>query len=460
MKFNRWPVMAALLITQTQFASAQDQGEELQRLKQQLRELEQKVRVLEHKQELEAEAAEMKRKESPSLVLGANGFTLQSADTNFALTFHGVVQTDNRTFFGDHGISGNDGFLLRKARPILQGTLLKDFDFLFVPEFGGSSVQILDANLNYRYAPWLQLKVGKFKTPISLEQLQGDANTLFNERSLVSDLVPNRDVGFQLWGDLGGGTLTYAVGVFNGVGDARNSGNADFEDHREFAGRVFAQPFKESKATALRGLGLGLGGSFGNTFSNATGLPNNNGFLTDGQQLFFAYTNGVVADGDHWRLAPQGYYYFGPFGLLGEYVISNQRVSRGATSANLEQTAWQVAASWMLTGEEATYGGVTPKHPFDLSRGHWGAWQLAARYAELDVDDKAFPTFADPRSSASGARSWAVGLNWYLNKNIRLMTSYSHTDFEGGGKSTASAASGAVTHQDEDVWFTRFQLLF
>jgi len=80
--------------------------------------------------------------------------------------------------------------LLRRARPIFQGTLYRDFDFVFVPDFGGSSVQIFDAYANYRYEPWAQLRVGKFKTPVGLEQLQADVNTSFNERSLVTEPRP------------------------------------------------------------------------------------------------------------------------------------------------------------------------------------------------------------------------------------------------------------------------------
>ncbi len=166
----------------------------------------------------------------------------------------GVLQVDSRTFFNDSvNKNVNDGFILRRARPIFQGTLYRDFDFNFTPDFGGSSVQIFDAYGNYRYAPWLQVRSGKFKTPEGLEQLQQDANISFNERSLVTDLVPNRDVGLQFWGDINGGVLSYAAGIFNGVGDAQNSANAANGNEVEFAGRLFTQPFKASDLTALQG---------------------------------------------------------------------------------------------------------------------------------------------------------------------------------------------------------------
>src|SRR6185437_3235921 len=413
---------------------ADDTADAINQLKQQIEALDQKVRVLERQHELETEAQETKAREVPHITIGNNGVSFGSADSNFVFQLHGQIQVDSRTFFNDktsHGpnIQGNDGFLLRRARPIFSGTVYKNFDFVFVPDFAGSSVQIFDAYLNYRYAPWLQVRGGKFKTPVGLEQLQADQYTSFNERALPTDLMPNRDIGFQLWGDVADGRFSYAVGVFNGVGDGRNSANSDFEDHREFAGRVFLQPFKGTSVTPLQNLGFGIAGSWGNTFSNAGGLPS--AYLTDGQQSFFAYTNGVVANGTHWRLSPQGCYYWGPFGLLGEYVISDQNVRKGAAKADLQNTAWQLAAGWVLTGEDASYVGVTPKHPFDPRANHWGAFQLVARCAELNVGNEAFPIFANPGASASEAKAWAVGLNWYLNRNIRVNASYSHTSFGG-----------------------------
>ena len=443
-------------------AKADETAEIIKTLREQIDALDQKVRVLERKRELDQDASVEVAKAAPRITIGNNGLIASSGDTNFVFALHGLLQVDNRSFFRDGGIVGNDSFLLRRARPIFQGTVYRDFDFLFVPDFGGSTVQIFDAYLNYRYQPWLQLRAGKFKTPVGLEQLQSDAVTSFNERSLATALTPNRDIGFQLWGDIADGRLSYAIGIFNGVADGRNSSNADFEDHHEFAGRLFAQPFKKSGPAFLKGLGVGIAGSWGNVSSNATGLSN--GFLTDGQQTFFSYTNNVVALGNHWRLSPQAYYYYGPLSLLGEYVISDQRVQRnvGANvfTADLQNTAWQISAGWVLTGEDASYTGITPRHPFDLSSGQWGAFQIVGRFAELDLDKATFPTFANPGVSAQAAQSWAVGLNWYLNKNIRVNASYERTDFTGGGASKATTAPGIVTRQPEQTLFTRLQLAF
>jgi phosphate-selective porin OprO and OprP len=309
--------------------------------------------------------------------------------------------------------------------------------------------------------------------PVGLEQLEPDKATMFVERALPNDLVPSRDVGFMLHGDLFESRVSYAAGVFNGTRDGGNTGNTDFSNDRAFAGRVFFQPFHKSPAAALQGVGFGIAGSY-ETVSSPTsdGLPSANGndvsgYVTTGQQQFFDYQPAdgavVLADDDHWRLSPQGYYYYGPLGLLGEYVISDQGVTRTGvapfSSAHLQNTAWSLALSWVLTGEDARFlDGVVPAQAFDPAVGHWGAWQLVGRYGELDIVSSAFPLYADPTASASSAKTWSIGLNWYLNRNVEVKTGFSHTDFHGGGSGTS--APGTVTHQDENVLFTRLQLGF
>lgn len=439
-------------------------------------ELDQKIRILERKGELAAEAAEARAQESPKLSIGPSGFAFTSADTNFALRLRGIVQLDSRSFIGDNSLNrGNDTFLLRRARPIFEGTVFRDFDFQFVPDFGGSSVQIFDANLNYRFSPALQLRAGKFKGPVGLEQLQSDATLPFNERSLATALVPNRNVGVELWGDIGEGLLSYGAGVFNGTGDARNAGNVDFGDDKEFSARVFGYPLRHTDVKWLQGFGIGLGGSYSEISSNSAALPSTTGgslpgYFSDAQQQFFAYNpvaGSVSAEGTHWRLSPQAQYLYGPFGLLGEYVISDQGVRNNASLVedNLQHRAWQVSAQWVLTGEQASFNGIVPKRPFSLHAGGWGAWQFVGRFSQLDLDGDAFPNFSNPATSAHAATSWSVGINWWLNRNVRALTSFSHSSFDGGGEVNpripGSLNSPATTaHQDENVVFTRLQLTF
>lgn len=459
---------------------------EVQKLQERIQQLENKLSLFQTNQiagSLEASSTAVTHSvdgsgggDVPRISVGANGFVLSSADTNFVLKLRGLLQIDSHAFFGDSPyLEGNDGFIVRRARPIFEGTVFRDFDFQLTPDFAGNSATLVDAWLNYRYRPELQLRIGKMKGPVGLENWQSDTVGSFNERSMATALVPVRSIGLQLWGDIGSGTAGYSLGVYNPAGDARNPANTDFNDNKEFAGRIFLQPFKRLERAAFRGLGFGVGGSYADLSYSVNGLPNTTGgtlpgYITSELQQFFAYnpaSGTVQADGTHWPLSPAGYYYYGPFGLLGEYVISDQAVFNTASSqrGSLHHTAWQASLQWVLTGEPASFTGITPRHPFDPLNGHWGAWQLVGRVSQLNVDEAAFPVFADPTTSAHEALSWAVGVNWWLNRNIRVLTSFSYTTFEGGG-SVDPANPGTlvppatVNAQDEKAFFTRVQLAF
>ena len=446
-----------------QKVNALEQERSPQQQTNQIQALDQQVRILQRERENDKDDAAALAKTQPKVSLGENGFSFSSANSNFVATLHGLIQADSRTFFADDKINGNDGFLLRRARPIFTGTVFHDFDFNFTPEFGGNvgTVQILDAYVNYHYNAALQLEAGKFKSPVGLEQLQPDYVTYFNERSILNNLIPNRDIGLELHGDLLAGAVSYAAGVFDGAPDyIGTTVNADADNDKAFAGRLFVQPFRPTNILPLQGLGFGVGGSYevdrGGTVANS-GLTA--GYKTDGQQTFFNYNTAVAATGTHWRISPQGYYYYGPFGLLGEYAISDQQLVggtvTGAKQEEVQNTAWEVSAGWVLTGEDASYNGVTPRNPFNLHSGQWGAWQVVGRYGELNVDHDAFTDgFALP-GSASEANVWSAGLNWYLNKNIRVNASFSRTIF-----SLYKNESVPVTHNSENVLFTRVQLAF
>ncbi|HET8624875.1 MAG TPA: porin, partial [Gemmatimonadales bacterium] len=156
----------------------------------------------------------------------------------------------------------------------------------------------------------------------------------------------------------------------------------------------------------------------------------------------------VVADGRRARISPQAYYYRGALGFLGEWIRSTQVVNRDGTVATLSATAWQATGSFALTGDQASYTGLVPRRA--VGEGGLGAVELVARYAELRLDDEAFPTFADPARAARRAREWAVGLNWYFERRVKIAANYIHTTYTGG------AATGE--REREHAILTRFQV--
>jgi phosphate-selective porin OprO/OprP len=402
-------------------------------LKARLDQLDQEVRILKRLRELALDSAANAPKDKPGVGAGKDGFSIKTADGKFALRLRGLIQTDGRFFVSDSGNAAVNSFFLRRARPILEGTLWKYLEFRLQPDFGQGQTVLFDAYSDLKLAPVLAVRVGKFKPPVGLERLQAASDIVFAERALATNLVPNRDVGLQLSGEIAGGVLAYQAGVFNGVPDLGN-GDGDSYDAKDFAGRLFLQPFHKGQ---LQGLGAGVAGSTGIERGTAL-LPALASYRSPGQQTFFRYRsdgtapNTTFADGNRRRLVPQAYFYTGPLGLLGEYAISWQEVRRVATTADLKHTAWQVTGSFFVTGEKASFKSAAPKHPFDPASHAFGALELVARYSELSIDAAAFPLYANPAASAQKAKAWAVGANWYLARAIKFVVDYEHTTFTGG----------------------------
>ena len=431
---------------------------DLQALREQVRLLEQQIKIISRQIEIKDEAAAAAAPTTPKITVNDKGFTLASADGANFVKIRGLVQLDSRLFFQDGGGVVNNAFILRRARLISEGQFAKNYGFQLVTEFGGSSVSIQDANFTVALDQALQLKFGKFKSPVGLELLQSDSWTFFNERSIVTNLVPNRDLGVQASGDLFGGTLTYTAGLFGGLSDGASTTNADFDNEKDVVGRVIASPFKNDAGSSVQGLSFGVSASAGREKTTAGRTA---GYKTDGQQTFFAYNAATIADGRNWRVSPQLDYRLGSFGAIGEYVASTINVRPSATGAKtaLTNKAWQLVAGYVLTGENSSYTGVTPSSNFDWAARTWGAFEVTARYSDLKVDDNAFPLFAAVASNADRAKAVGLGLNWYLSKTVAFKLDGYQTKF--GINALAPAVPTAqILRQDEKTFISRFQLSF
>jgi phosphate-selective porin OprO/OprP len=419
-------------------------------------ELDQQVRILQRLRELAADSVAAAAKDKVTATASAkDGFSIKSADGKYAVRLKGLVQTDGRFFLSDSAFPVTNNFFVRRARPILEATVGKYLEFRLQPDFGQGTTVLFDAYSDVKVSPAFAVRVGKFKPPVDLERYQSASDIVFAERALATNLAPNRDIGLQLSGDISSGVLGWQAGVFNGVPDLGN-GDGDVSDAKDFVGRIFLQPFKTGPLT---GLGFGVAGTTGLERGTAA-APALASYRTPGQQTWFRYASStttpasnVFADGRRARLAPQAYFYTGPLGLHGEYIQSWQTVSRaGAPTVKLKHTAWQTTGSFFLTGEKNSFKSATPRKPFDPKAGTFGAVELAARYSELSIDDATFPTFANPASTPSKAKAWAVGLNWYLARAIKVVADYEHTTFTGG------TATG--DREPENFVVTRVQYAF
>lgn len=535
-------VAVGIALSPAVWAATQD---DIEQLKQQVEELDQKIRVLERQQEIDKENAAAKAKATPSVAIDSKGFGIKSGDGANELRVNGYVQADSRWYTGGlspQGVTagvtspigsvaaatgGVDTFLIRRARLQFSGTLGKYFDFWLEPSFDNGEAGLQSAYITANVAPEFKVQVGKFKVPFGLERLQSSANNSFVETAFTTGLTPNYEVGAQLLGTLFSGTTDYQLAVINGsalenvntngvAGGGNNSGSedADNNDAKGIVARLFVRPFQVTDIDALKKLGIGFAYLHDNDLVQATAynnlvLPttitnvNLGSYRSPGQQTFFAYnganatavintnTTAAYAVGSRDRWSPQANWYYGPFGLLAEYVRSSQDIARNTISPvaaitrniqSVDNHAWQVLGSWVITGEDEAFGTsypgstVVPKHPFDWRTGNWGAFEAVARYNEQDNDPDVYLApgattaaqiaalqLANPATAAQQARDIGLGLNWYFNRYVKLQTSYDVTNFSGGGGTLPGALPGTTIILDrpqEKVFFTRVQLAY
>jgi phosphate-selective porin OprO/OprP len=432
---------------------------DIKALEDRLNQLEQEVAILKRQLELKKEDEAKKSLETPIVTASAKeGFSIKATDDSYKLKIRGLIQADGRFFTDNQKDNGTtDTFTVRRARLIFDGTVGKLFDFYIMPDFGNGQSTLVDGYGEMKLAQAWKIRGGKFKAPLGLERLQSDAVANFVEIGLPSNLVPNRDVGFQLSGDVLDESVNYAIGIFNGTVDvaSSNSQDADNNNDKDLVARVFAQPFKNKGPEALKGFGIGLAGSYGHREgSTSSSAP---GYKSAGQATIFSYGTSAF-DGPQVRVSPQAYFYKGSLGLLGEYVVSNAKLTRISGGVPILDTfsnkAWQVTGNYVLTGELASYKGITPRTNFDLDKKTWGAFEVVSRYEHLNLDNAIFDNgFASSTTSITEAKAWGLGLNWYPNKNLRLSLDFERTDFAGG------AASG-LDRKTENVILSRLQIAY
>jgi len=362
-------------------------------------------------QQLSRDVEQLKATAKPKFEAGFEKWQpyIRSTDGNFKLSPVGRVQVDFRAY--EEGSSLKNNFLVRRGRIGLSGTFYKYFDFFVEADFGQGAAVLTDGYLEFRYWSELRLRAGQFKIPFSYEELFSDNNLDFVERSVADNLTPSRDLGAMLHGSLFGGVVNYAGGIFNGTGQ----NTADTNNSKDVAGRLVVYPFKQTDIALLKNLHLGADVAWGEQDSGQSLRGR-----TDGTFVFF---NRINTRGDRLRYSGEVAYYTGPFTIYGEYIQSEEeRKGLGAGGRDLPDLfgrGWYVTTTYMLTGETKVPGQTVVPNRWATPVGRepgWGAWELAARFAQLD--------FRARDITGNRVNALTLGVNWYLTPNVKWLANF------------------------------------
>lgn len=389
---------------------------------------------------------------------------LRSADGNYEFFLVGRLHADFHATEGNArtltGVDLNDRFLARRARLGVEGKFFKSVRFHVEADFPETPT-LKDGYLDLEFLPELKLRAGQFKEPFSLEELTSSRFIDFVERSLVNELVPARDIGVMLHGSLFKGILDYSLGGFNGAGED----NADNNDEKDLAARILLAPFKPSKNTWLKGFQLAGNVTYGD--QDAANSPQGRTNARTGNR--FTFFASQPTRGTRVRWGGDLAWLIGPASLKAEYVqVDSDRDGLGPGGKDLDKIrsrGWYISVTYLVTGEEKTLTAPTPKRnfkPFGEKAG-LGAIELGVRWARLDFDSDDPLDFADGKTdkitgggktAENGADALTVGINWYLNKNVRLMFNWTNYWYDNdlGTPFSFDPATKTLVKGDDTSW--------
>ncbi len=357
---------------------------------------------------------------------------------NFATANEAVTAKIGGRVYIDYGcLAGGDlqdapfntdlegGAEIRTARLNFEADLHDVLKIKMEYDFAPSDSTPKDVYLQFKKIPALgALTIGHFKEPFGLEELTSSRYITFMERSLASTLVPGRNLGAAITGAFAEKRATYAAGIFRP--DQGDPGDITADSGYAATGRLTWAPIYQDNGRRV--VHLGAAYSWRNTGDDTVRYRQRPEFhLFDTR---FTDTGAFVAD-DVQLAGAEFAWVEGPFSLQSEYIGAVADVAGGGTAC---LSGFYVQASYFLTGEHRNYklgsgafDRIKVLRPYGIDGG-WGAWEVAARYSYVDLDDAAV---AGAGLGANDVQAMSLGLNWYLNSNVRLMWNYIHNCIDG-----------------------------
>lgn len=337
-----------------------------------------------------------------ALALSAGSTALAADEPTFAIEPSARLHQDYASHQSDVRALA-DGWSTRRATLGLQGRLARDWSFELAYELASkgdidlSDGEFKDAYVAYQGWGAADITVGQFKLPFGLDELTSSNHTSLIERALPVDaFAPSRRLGLGLNHVGAGYTLSAMAFGSDLAGDHRGRG---------LAARATMAPL-ESAAQVLH-LGLAAVSEKPRGKVDFDAAPESR--VADVELV----NTGRISDVRRTqRLGLEAAWRSGPLLLQGEWL--HAAVRRGAGRPDAQLGGWYLAASWALTGEVRAYkqGRFKGLRPSRSS----GAWELAARYSRIDLDD------ASVRGGREG--NLTLGLNYYYGKHLRLMLNY------------------------------------
>jgi phosphate-selective porin OprO/OprP len=371
-----------------------------------------------------------------------NGLRVESNDGDFKFKFGGRVHLDAMNVFPDAVLDTmidiRSGVEFRRLRLYSSGQVFGNVKYKVQLDFAGGVTRLKDVYITITKIPYIgNIQLGQFKEPLGLELLTSSNFITMIERSLSNPLFPDRNTGIMVFNNILNQRMTWAAGYFLPSDDFGTYVGNKYH----LTGRLTGLPIYKND-DKYRVLHIGAGYSFQ--------YEDNEKYVLKSRPESHLLPTIALAEIDHAKsvnvATGELALVLGSFHFQTEYAMQVAQTSENSTLQNKYYYfhAYHGIVSWFITGEHknydtksAAFGRVSPKKNFGKEGGA-GAFELAARYSNIDLDDTDI--------QGGFVSNISLGLNWYLNPVTRFMVNYIFADI----KDTGNA----------DIVMVRFQIDF
>lgn len=273
---------------------------------------------------------------------------------------------------------------------------------------GEDSYETKDLYLRYKGFDFADIKIGQSKEPFGLENVTSSGNSLFTERSL-STFALGRSKGINL--SDANRAYSWSIGKYK----VEQNGKVKADGDRAYTARATISPINRDTSYIHFGLAYTNRDLQGAEYEIKTNGGVDSGFnFLDTRNIA---TETIVKKG------AEAAWGRGPLSLQGEY----QQLQIEALNTNQSATyqGYYTQLSYFLTNDHRPYkkgrfSGVKPKSK-------QGAWELTLRKTAL----QSVEIGSANNNDAIDIATTVVGVNYYLNKKVKLMLNAIDTETNG-----------------------------
>ncbi|WP_308909905.1 OprO/OprP family phosphate-selective porin [Pseudokordiimonas caeni] len=331
-----------------------------------------------------------------------------TADGSLSFNIRGRMMADWGMGSDDRDTFDYSGTKLRAAWFGLEGKAAPDIAYRFEADFGTNSVSVKDAFVAFTQGDWTYT-VGHSKVPNSLEWLTPVSLTSVLERSAFRNAF-GLERGMGIKASTEGENWGFTAGVFQGTNEAIS--NTD-----------------EGVTTALRGTYGGKLEADGAWMVGLSGrwrkFPDARlAYRTKGTSNQSGTLLSFTGQEEDMMVGAEAAFSNGPFYGAAEFAVLDAK-DIGAAGESGGFSGGYAEIGYILTGETRPLdpaGGVwgRPKVANPFGEGGSGLWMLTGRYDRVELNGAGI--------NGGEMESYILSLSWYMNRYLRTIVEYGHSD--------------------------------